>query len=113
MPLCNSRYSLVILALWRPFPVHLFTDPVLLNCRGSVSLVVKVTDHDKRVLSLSPVQLKNHPVGGRSTLHLSKLKCPSIGVVWKSGEREVPEQVSPSSPDQGSKLRDSLPNAFE
>ncbi|GFU22832.1 hypothetical protein TNCV_4965881 [Trichonephila clavipes] len=51
------------------------------------------------------------PCRGGSTLNLSKLKRPQVGVVWKL-EEGVPAHVSSSSLSHGSKLRGSLPKAL-
>ncbi|GFU73085.1 uncharacterized protein TNCV_4310191 [Trichonephila clavipes] len=37
-------------------------------------------------MNSSPVPLKTHRVGGRSTLNLSMLKRPPVDLMWKSGE---------------------------
>ncbi|GFV57114.1 hypothetical protein TNCV_3530631 [Trichonephila clavipes] len=62
-------------------------------------------DHDRHVMSLSPVPLKTHRVGLRCTLNLLRAQMSShwCGVVVRRG---VPAQVSSSSLDHGSKLRD-------
>ncbi|GFW49941.1 hypothetical protein TNCV_2315231 [Trichonephila clavipes] len=59
---------------------------------GCGSPVVKVFDHDRHIMSSSPVPLKTHRVG--------------------SYERKVQAQVSSTLLDYGSKLRDPSPKAL-
>ncbi|GFV20388.1 hypothetical protein TNCV_4141491 [Trichonephila clavipes] len=59
---------------------------------GTVSRVVKVSDHGRHVMSLSPVPLKTHRVGERCMLNLSRAQTSS-------------------SLDHGSKLRGPSPKA--
>ncbi|GFY24264.1 uncharacterized protein TNCV_1013131 [Trichonephila clavipes] len=57
------------------------------NRVGRGSLVVKVSDHDRHVMSSSPVPLKIHRVWERSTLNLSRAQTSSnvCGVVVRKG----------------------------
>ncbi|GFV44971.1 uncharacterized protein TNCV_615611 [Trichonephila clavipes] len=54
---------------------------------GCGSLVVKVSEHGRRVMSSSPVPLKTRCVGQRCTLNLSRAEASShwCGVVVKRG----------------------------
>ncbi|GFX17098.1 hypothetical protein TNCV_4266241 [Trichonephila clavipes] len=45
--------------------------------KGCGSLVVKVSDHGRHVMSSSPVPLKTHRVGQRCTLNLSRAETSS------------------------------------
>ncbi|GFW59243.1 uncharacterized protein TNCV_2781741 [Trichonephila clavipes] len=45
--------------------------------QGCGSPVVKVSDHDRHVMSSSPVPLKTHRVGQRCTLNLSRTETSS------------------------------------
>ncbi|GFX63543.1 uncharacterized protein TNCV_105501 [Trichonephila clavipes] len=78
---------------------------------GCGSPVVKVLDHGSHVMSSSPVPLKTRRVGKRCTLNLSRAETFSrwCGVVVRRG---VPAQVSSTSLDHGSKLRDPSPKAL-
>ncbi|GFY02831.1 uncharacterized protein TNCV_3507111 [Trichonephila clavipes] len=67
--------------------------------RGCGSPVVKVSDHVRHVMSLSPVPLKIRRVEERCTLNLSSSRW--CGVVARRG---LPAQMSSSSLDHGSKL---------
>ncbi|GFU95810.1 uncharacterized protein TNCV_4904021 [Trichonephila clavipes] len=62
-------------------------------------------------MSSSPVPLKTRHVGQRCMLNLSRTETPSrwCGVVVRRGE--IPVQVSSTSLDHGSKLRDPSPKA--
>ncbi|GFU52358.1 hypothetical protein TNCV_3958731 [Trichonephila clavipes] len=55
--------------------------------RDSGSLVIKVSDHDKHVMTSSPVPLKTRRLGQRCTLNLSKAVTSSrwCGVVVRRG----------------------------
>ncbi|GFY34249.1 hypothetical protein TNCV_2505521 [Trichonephila clavipes] len=46
-------------------------------CEGCGSPVIKVSDHDRHVMSSSPVPLNTHRVGQRCTLNLSRAKTSS------------------------------------
>ncbi|GFV84475.1 hypothetical protein TNCV_5007371 [Trichonephila clavipes] len=48
---------------------------------GCGSLVVKVSDHARQVMSLSPVPLKTRRVGKRCRLNMSRAQTSSDGVV--------------------------------
>ncbi|GFW24061.1 uncharacterized protein TNCV_4951051 [Trichonephila clavipes] len=63
------------------------------------------------VMSLSPVPLKTRRVAQRCTLNLSRAQTSSrwCGMVVRSW---VPAQVSSTSLDHGSKLRDPSPKAL-
>ncbi|GFS71432.1 hypothetical protein TNCV_5051361 [Trichonephila clavipes] len=54
---------------------------------GCGSSVVKVSDHDRHVMSSSPVPLKTRRVGQRCTLNLSRAEASSrcCGVVVRDG----------------------------
>ncbi|GFV84466.1 uncharacterized protein TNCV_5007281 [Trichonephila clavipes] len=78
---------------------------------GCGSLVVKVSDHARHVMSLSPVPLKTRRVGKLCKLNLSRAQTSSHGIGWQLGE-EVPAQVPSTSLDYGSKLRGSSPKAL-
>ncbi|GFT34049.1 hypothetical protein TNCV_4384961 [Trichonephila clavipes] len=57
------------------------------------SPVVKVTDSQLACHEFDPSTTEDPPCKeDRCTLNMSKLKCNSVGVVWKLGE-EVPAQV--------------------
>ncbi|GFY08676.1 uncharacterized protein TNCV_811091 [Trichonephila clavipes] len=58
------------------------------NQEGCGSPVVKVSDHGRHVMSLSPVPLKTRRVGERCTLNLSKAQTFSrwCGVVVRRGD---------------------------
>ncbi|GFU71458.1 uncharacterized protein TNCV_2378451 [Trichonephila clavipes] len=75
------------------------------GCRGCGSLVLKISDHGRHVLSSSPVPLKTRRLGELCSLNLSRAQTSSrwCGVVVRRGG--VPAQVSFSSLDHGSKLR--------
>ncbi|GFV66970.1 hypothetical protein TNCV_356561 [Trichonephila clavipes] len=55
--------------------------------------MVNVSDNGWRAMSSSPVPLKTRRVGKRCTLHLSRLKHPPVGEVWKLGKRGVSSDV--------------------
>ncbi|GFU50258.1 uncharacterized protein TNCV_300911 [Trichonephila clavipes] len=71
---------------------------------GCGSPVVKVSDHDRHVMSSNPVPLKIRRVGQRCTLNLSRAETSSrwCGVVVRRG---VLSQVHPTSLDHSSKSR--------
>ncbi|GFT60891.1 hypothetical protein TNCV_3616121 [Trichonephila clavipes] len=50
--------------------------------------------------------------GGRCKLNLLRLKRLLVGVVWKLGEK-VPDQMSSTSLNHGSKLRASSPKSLK
>ncbi|GFU32903.1 hypothetical protein TNCV_4155141 [Trichonephila clavipes] len=61
-----------------------------------------------------PSAAEHPPCGmGRCTLHMSRLKRPPFGKMWKLEEREVLAQVSSLSLGHGSKLRGLPPIALE
>ncbi|GFV79017.1 uncharacterized protein TNCV_3687241 [Trichonephila clavipes] len=66
------------------------------------------------VTSSSPVTLKSRRVGQRCTLNLSRAETSSrwCGVLVRRGVG-VPDQVSSTSLDHGSKLRGPSPKALE
>ncbi|GFX61443.1 hypothetical protein TNCV_823491 [Trichonephila clavipes] len=55
---------------------------VQLDERGCGSPVVRISDHDRHVMSSSPVPLKDRRVEQRCTLNLSRAETSSRGVVW-------------------------------
>ncbi|GFS71448.1 hypothetical protein TNCV_5051521 [Trichonephila clavipes] len=72
-------------------------------------MVVKVMDSWLAFYEFEPSAAEDTQCrGGRCTLNLLRSKHPTIGVMGKLGER-VPDQVSSSSLDLGSKLRGSSP----
>ncbi|GFY24778.1 hypothetical protein TNCV_2689691 [Trichonephila clavipes] len=99
---------------------YLFIDPLkgrkaesTLPSPSRGSLVVKVTDSWPVCHEFKPCTTEDPPFsGGRCTLNLSRLKRPPLVEVWKLGEK-VPAQVSSSSLDHASKLRDPSPKALE
>ncbi|GFV35725.1 uncharacterized protein TNCV_1261751 [Trichonephila clavipes] len=58
-----------------------------ISFKGCGSPVVKVSDHDRHVMSLNPVPLKIRRVGQRCTLNLSRaeMSCRWCGVVVRRG----------------------------
>ncbi|GFV45684.1 uncharacterized protein TNCV_1969851 [Trichonephila clavipes] len=102
-----------------PKELHQVKYEAISVAQGSVHLVKKTQERKssicfllitKGVTSSSPVPPKTRGVGERCTLNLSRAKMPSCwsGVVVK----KRPAQVSSSSLDHGSKLRDPSPKAF-
>ncbi|GFX43327.1 uncharacterized protein TNCV_2390351 [Trichonephila clavipes] len=79
--------------------------------RDMPGIFKNVSDHDRHVMSSSPVPLKIRLVGERCTLNLSRAQRSSrwCGVVVRRG---VPAQVSSTSLDHGSKLRGMSPKAL-
>ncbi|GFT54304.1 hypothetical protein TNCV_2467951 [Trichonephila clavipes] len=75
------------------------------------SPVVKVSDHGRDIMSLSPVPLRTRRVGQRRSEICRELKRPIVGVVWLIGEG-VPAQVPSTSIYHGSKLRGLSPKAL-
>ncbi|GFV38911.1 uncharacterized protein TNCV_192791 [Trichonephila clavipes] len=75
------------------------------------SHVVKVSDHGRHAMSSSPVPLKTHREGKLCTLNLSRDQTSSH---WCAAvvRREGPAQMSSSTLDYGSKLRDPSPKAL-
>ncbi|GFX12213.1 uncharacterized protein TNCV_1103311 [Trichonephila clavipes] len=65
-------------------PLHGGSSAILRSCD---SPVVKVSDHDRHVMSSSPVPLKTRRVGKRCTLNLSRAETSSrwCGVVVRRG----------------------------
>ncbi|GFW46265.1 hypothetical protein TNCV_2813601 [Trichonephila clavipes] len=62
-------------------------------CNGRGSLVVKVKDSwPVCVMSSNVVKLKTRCVEGADARH-SRLKCPPVGVIWKSGKERVSSDV--------------------
>ncbi|GFY14555.1 hypothetical protein TNCV_4827591 [Trichonephila clavipes] len=73
-----------------------------MKIRSYGSLVFKVTDSWLTCHKLEPGTTEDSSCkGGQCMLNVSRLKRPSVGVVWKLGEG-VPTQVSSSSLDHGS-----------
>ncbi|GFU86451.1 uncharacterized protein TNCV_1418031 [Trichonephila clavipes] len=83
--------------------------PTILCDRGC--LVVKVSDRGWLAVSSSPESPKTRRVGQRCTLNLSRAETSShwCDVVVRKG---MPPQVSSSSHDRGSKLRDLSPKSL-
>ncbi|GFX31685.1 uncharacterized protein TNCV_4082091 [Trichonephila clavipes] len=78
--------------------------------RGCGSIVVKVSDHGRHVMSSSPVPLKTRRIRQRCTLNLSRAETSSrwCGVIGEG----VPARVSSTSLDYGSKLRGTSPKVL-
>ncbi|GFV40206.1 uncharacterized protein TNCV_3823061 [Trichonephila clavipes] len=78
------------------------------NLEGCGSPGVKASNHDRHVMSSSPVPLKTCRIGQRCTLNLSRTETSSQ---WRDVvvRRGVPAQVSSKSLDHGSKLRGPSP----
>ncbi|GFS99303.1 hypothetical protein TNCV_1601171 [Trichonephila clavipes] len=71
---------------------------------------VQVKDSLPTCHELQPGIAEDLPCMRQSTLKLSKLKRPTVGLVWELGEGRGGAQVS-SSLDHGSKLRGPSPNS--
>ncbi|GFV80172.1 hypothetical protein TNCV_1477341 [Trichonephila clavipes] len=79
---------------------------------SSSTEMVKVTDSGLACHEFETGTTQDTPCKrGRCTLILSRLKHPHIGVL-RNSEEEMPVQVSSSSLDYGSKLRDMSPKAL-
>ncbi|GFT26603.1 nose resistant to fluoxetine protein 6 [Trichonephila clavipes] len=85
------RYQHLILIIWR---IQILMQWARIHCCHPCSFprcsspVVKVSDHDRHVMSSSPVPLKTRRVGQRCTLNLSRAETPSHwwgGVVRRGG----------------------------
>ncbi|GFX59569.1 hypothetical protein TNCV_3053881 [Trichonephila clavipes] len=76
---------------------------------GCGSPVVKVSDHDRHVVSSSPVPLKTRRVGQRCTLNLSRAQTSSIGVLEPSATEDVKSFVT-QSPHVGVMWNVTLPD---
>ncbi|GFV60808.1 hypothetical protein TNCV_954281 [Trichonephila clavipes] len=67
--------------------------------------VVKITNSRLECHDIKPLSAEDPPCRGvECTLNMSRLKRPTVDVVWKVGEEGANTQVSFSSLDQGSKL---------
>ncbi|GFX67246.1 uncharacterized protein TNCV_3380711 [Trichonephila clavipes] len=83
---------------------------------GHSSLMVKVSDHGWHVTSSSRVPLKTqrrgHEVRPRYTLNLLRAQISSHWCGVKVRRGRMPNQVTSSSFDHGSKLRNPSPKAL-
>ncbi|GFV41863.1 uncharacterized protein TNCV_2958791 [Trichonephila clavipes] len=61
----------------QPCPLHYNSVSIGTNEEGCGSPVIRVLDHDRYVMSSSPVPLKTHRVGQRCTLNLSRAETSS------------------------------------
>ncbi|GFV33841.1 hypothetical protein TNCV_1820281 [Trichonephila clavipes] len=86
----NEKINGIVRKKWSArYQLLQFLTSSITKCRGSCgSSVIKVSDHDRHVMSLSLVPLKTRRVGQRCTLNLSRAQTFSRwwGVVVRRGD---------------------------